>query len=180
MYMLDANRTYVGHIDYVRFTGTVSGVSGPYTNGLYLSINDTPAGGDTDGDGILDAYETNTGTWNGPTDTGTNPNNPDSDGDGMNDGNEVIAGTNPNIQSDCFTMDSVSNNASGFVVEWFARTGRVYGVHYLDGSLATNSFSPLSGWTNITVTTDGWTTIVDTTADGAAFRFYRLNVRQTP
>ncbi|HEY8241020.1 MAG TPA: beta-galactosidase, partial [Kiritimatiellia bacterium] len=63
---------YIAHFDNINFTGTLTSVGN--TNGLYLSINDSVSGADTDGDGILDIYETNTGTWNGPTDTGTDPN----------------------------------------------------------------------------------------------------------
>ena len=42
-----------------------------------------PTDADTDGDGLDDGVETNTGTHNGPTDTGTDPLNSDSDGDGL-------------------------------------------------------------------------------------------------
>ncbi|MED5585082.1 MAG: hypothetical protein VYB61_01890, partial [Verrucomicrobiota bacterium] len=52
-------------------------------------------GPDTDGDGLPDAVETNTGTFASENDTGTDPKNPDSDGDGFNDGVEVAAGSNP-------------------------------------------------------------------------------------
>ena len=60
---------------------------------------------DIDNDGILDIHETNTGVYNSPTDTGTDPNNPDTDGDGLLDGVETNTGiyispsdtgTNPN------------------------------------------------------------------------------------
>lgn len=44
---------------------------------------------DSDGDGIVDCYETNTGVYVSPTDTGTDPANPDTDGDGLSDGDEV-------------------------------------------------------------------------------------------
>mgnify|MGYP001814011962 CR=1 FL=1 len=44
---------------------------------------------DADGDGLPDHVETNTGTYNGPSDTGTDPNVPDTDGDGLDDGAEV-------------------------------------------------------------------------------------------
>ena len=51
----------------------------------------TPPPIDTDGDGLADDVENN---------TGTNPNNPDTDGDGLNDGDEVnIYGSSP-IDSD--------------------------------------------------------------------------------
>jgi len=52
---------------------------------------------DDDGDGIVDFYETATGTFVSPTNTGTDPLDPDTDGDGRNDGDEVAAGTDPNI-----------------------------------------------------------------------------------
>jgi hypothetical protein len=44
---------------------------------------------DSDGDGLADCYETNTGVYVSPTDTGTDPSNPDTDGDGLLDGEEV-------------------------------------------------------------------------------------------
>ncbi len=181
VWMLEVNTQYVGHIDNVQFTGTVSGATGPFTNGLYLSISDSSTQTDTDGDGIPDIYETNTGIYNGPTDTGTNPNNPDTDGDGLNDGDEVIAGTNPNSASSVFTLDQLlSSGSSGMQIEWFARTGKVYSIHYLDGSLVTNSFNPLGAWTNIVVASEGVTNVTDTTASGTTNRFYRIAVRRAP
>jgi len=44
---------------------------------------------DSDGDGLLDGVETNTGVFVDETDTGIDPNNPDTDGDGLWDGTEV-------------------------------------------------------------------------------------------
>ena len=41
---------------------------------------------DDDGDGVEDVNETGTWTYNGPTDTGTDPLNPDTDFDGICDG----------------------------------------------------------------------------------------------
>ena len=51
---------------------------------------------DTDGDGLPDSVETNTGVYVSSTDTGTDPSNSDSDGDGYSDGEEVDAGDDPN------------------------------------------------------------------------------------
>ncbi|HVN39130.1 MAG TPA: thrombospondin type 3 repeat-containing protein [Myxococcota bacterium] len=51
---------------------------------------------DDDNDGILDIYETNTGIYVSPTDTGTNPLNADTDHDGIPDGVEIAHGWNPN------------------------------------------------------------------------------------
>ena len=52
---------------------------------------------DTDGDGLYDSVETDTGVYVSPTDTGTNPNVPDSSGDGFTDGEVVSAGYDPTI-----------------------------------------------------------------------------------
>jgi hypothetical protein len=55
---------------------------------------------DVDRDGILDRYETGTGIYVSPTDTGTSPSNADSDGDGIKDGTELTQyGTNPNLKA---------------------------------------------------------------------------------
>jgi predicted outer membrane repeat protein len=51
---------------------------------------------DTDGDGLADWMETNTGTYLSPTNTGTNPALVDSDADNFSDGLEVKRGTDPN------------------------------------------------------------------------------------
>lgn len=53
---------------------------------------------DQDHDGLADIYETGTGIYVSPTDSGTNPSTPDTDGDGLTDGIEVYRyGTNPNL-----------------------------------------------------------------------------------
>ena len=52
---------------------------------------------DTDGDGLYDTVETNTGVYVSPSDTGTDPNNADTDSDGVSDGDEVSNGTDPNV-----------------------------------------------------------------------------------
>jgi len=57
-----------------------------------LTMGTDPMNPDTDGDGLLDGVETNTGIWVGPHDTGTDPLNPDSDGDGLLDGVETNTG----------------------------------------------------------------------------------------
>ena len=54
---------------------------------------------DSDGDGLTDGVETNTGNFVDKTNTGTDPNNSDSDGDGVGDGDELFNGTDPNKDS---------------------------------------------------------------------------------
>lgn len=51
---------------------------------------------DSDGDGLPDIYETGTGVFVNPYDTGTDPLNPDSDGDSLPDGWEVTYQLDPN------------------------------------------------------------------------------------
>ena len=50
---------------------------------------------DTDGDGILDIHEANTGIFVDASNTGTDPDNADTDGDGIDDGVEVAGGSDP-------------------------------------------------------------------------------------
>jgi uncharacterized delta-60 repeat protein len=53
---------------------------------------------DEDGDGVANQYETGTGMYVSPTDTGTSSTNPDSDRDGLTDGQEVYRiHSNPNV-----------------------------------------------------------------------------------
>jgi hypothetical protein len=53
-------------------------------------VNGTdPGNPDTDGDGLEDGVETDTGTFMDENDTGTDPLDPDTDDDGLSDGNEV-------------------------------------------------------------------------------------------
>jgi hypothetical protein len=68
-----------------------------FTNGGSVRLATSPsvsatgsACPDTDGDGICDSYETNTGIYVSPTNTGTNPALADTDGDGVSDGDEVF------------------------------------------------------------------------------------------
>ena len=51
---------------------------------------------DTDGDGLDDSVETNTGVYVSPTDAGTDPNNADTSGDGFTDAEAISASVDPN------------------------------------------------------------------------------------
>jgi hypothetical protein len=53
---------------------------------------------DDDGDTVADLHETNTGEFNGLTDTGTDPLLFDTDSDGWSDADEISLGTDPNDQ----------------------------------------------------------------------------------
>jgi hypothetical protein len=64
-------------------------------NGDEITRGTNPTEADTDGDGLEDGVETDTGVFVGPGDTGTDPLNPDTDGGGLADGEEVARGRNP-------------------------------------------------------------------------------------
>jgi hypothetical protein len=63
---------------------------------ILVSVSKFKWNKDTDGDGLPNTVETNTGVYIDETDTGTNPNDPDTDGDGLPDGWEVGSGLDPN------------------------------------------------------------------------------------
>ncbi|MEC7638620.1 MAG: LamG-like jellyroll fold domain-containing protein, partial [Verrucomicrobiota bacterium] len=58
----------------------------------YEETKTDPTKADTDGDGLSDGVETNTGTYVSATNTGTNPKKDDSDKDGLADGVETNTG----------------------------------------------------------------------------------------
>jgi len=62
---------------------------------------------DTDGDGLPDMVESNTGIYISPSDTGSDPNNPNTDGDRFKDGAEVRYGTDPNDSTDSPNLPNV-------------------------------------------------------------------------
>ncbi|MCB1133711.1 MAG: hypothetical protein KDN05_21510, partial [Verrucomicrobiae bacterium] len=72
------------------FTLTATAESGAVVRTAEFTILTSP---DTDNDGILDLFETNTGIYVSPTNTGTDPGLPDTDGDGYDDGVEDNAGS---------------------------------------------------------------------------------------
>ena len=70
------------------------------TNAQEFVRGTNPMLADTDGDGLKDGVETNTGIYVNAFNTGSNPLIADTDGDGLNDGREVNAlpaATNPNL-----------------------------------------------------------------------------------
>ncbi len=68
---------------------------------------------DSDNDGLFDNVETNTGIFIDANDTGTNPSESDTDDDGVNDGDEVFAGTDPNVSQRPCDVDSIPGPSVG-------------------------------------------------------------------
>lgn len=59
-------------------------------SGRFKSVNI-----DTDGDGVADLFETRTGVFASPENTGSDPEIWDTDGGGFGDGAELAAGSDP-------------------------------------------------------------------------------------
>jgi hypothetical protein len=81
-----SDRDFRGVIDEVRITGS------PRSASQLLFTADLL---DSDGDGLLNSVETNTGSFVDESDTGTDPFDADWDDDGLNDGAEVSLETDP-------------------------------------------------------------------------------------
>ena len=91
------------------------------THAQELALGTDPHVSDTDGDGLLDGEETNSGIDNGPSDPGTDPLNADTDSDGLSDGEEVAGGSDP--------LDPSSPGLPAYLITSVTETnGQVEGV----------------------------------------------------
>lgn len=108
-----------GDIYIIEFGGTLSRITDPDSPGM-----------DFDQDLLEDQYETDTGIFVSPSDTGSDPNDSDSDNDGVIDGTEVELGTDPNdpfdfpslpVSMKWLTFTIVAVIAAGL---WFVRRRR--------------------------------------------------------
>ena len=130
-------------------------------------------GVDHDGDGVETAYETGTGVYAGPDDTGTDPLAADSDSDRVPDGDELTAGTDPTDGESFLGMILPSaQDAAGFVISWKSVAGKSYRLER-SGDLA-GGFDFLVQ-SNIPATPI-LNTVTDATATGAGPFHYRAGV----
>jgi hypothetical protein len=127
---------------------------------------------DTDGDGLYDSVETNTGTYVSLTDTGTDPNNADSSGDGFNDGDVVSAGYDPNISYREF-LNSFGLVDPGLIVD--AQLGQLGLEQGNDGNFDMNFDLELS--TDLQTWTPHTSHTIEISVPDQSKTFMRLNVK---
>lgn len=72
---------------------------------------------DRDGDRLADSVETDTGEYQSPDDTGTDPSNPDSDNDGLLDGDEVL-GSSAGLNLPAMGVNPLKQNIL-LEIDWF-------------------------------------------------------------
>jgi autotransporter-associated beta strand protein len=117
--------------------------------------------GDRDGDGILDDYETNTGTFVSATNTGTDPDAPDTDNDGFSDGMELASGTDPLVANPELVWQTGA--APGGTGSWDATTA--------NWRIGTTATSWLPGKAAVFGGTAGTVTITGSAAPATALTF---------
>jgi hypothetical protein len=118
---------------------------------------------DTDGDGLADSVETNTGTFVDANNTGTDLNNPDTDGDGYDDGLEVEKGTDPTDPKSYPVTECLKGDVNGD-----------NDISAGDAVAAFNlSLLPSSSWTDTELCTADFNEDNDITAADAVAIFYK-------
>lgn len=120
--------------------------------------------GDSDGDGLMNAWEQSMGT-----DTLV----ADSDGDGLTDAEEVLAGTDPRDGSSVLTAGALQPVSAGaLVLQWPTVSGRTYFVEqWLDGDEA--------GYQPVAMVT-GNDTVREIVLPAAAADFAHIRIRVEP
>jgi subtilisin-like proprotein convertase family protein len=147
------------------FTVTLSAPTGGLTLGTPVTSTITIADGDSDGDGMLDDYESSVGL-----NAAVNDATLDLDGDGISNFNEFILGTPPNSGKSQYPITTA--NAGGNIgITFPTLTGRTYKVERSDTSAAP--------WTTVQqgiAGTGSNQTATDTGGAGQPRRFYRVTV----
>jgi hypothetical protein len=96
---------------------------GATTSRTLTIVIQNPAGADSDGDGIPDAWELEYFGGLGVATT-----NSDYDGDHFLDWQECMANTNPTNRNSFLGIQSATKAAPGMVIEWSSVTGKLYRV----------------------------------------------------
>ncbi|MDB4363625.1 hypothetical protein N9Z31_05680 [Pseudomonadales bacterium] len=144
---------------------------------LFLVLSFNAFAVDSDGDGLDDSVETNTGTFVSASDTGTNPNVVDSDNDGFSDGAEVAFGTDPNaITQSPFEQKLTASDGAG--LDYFGWSVSISGDTAVIGARGDDDNGSNSGSAYVYVRSNGvWSEQQKLTAsDGAADDYFGWSV----
>lgn len=137
------------------------------TTGYYRVTVSMLDGGDLDGDGMPDSWESQYGVTLATVDT---------DADGFDNLAEYIAGTNPTNKASRFEAQfdtQVVNGTNAFVVSWSAVTGRVYDVRW--APCLTNDYQTL--YTGLEYPQNSYTDLFHAAESQG---FYQVDVRLKP
>jgi len=155
---MSTNTTYMWQVTARNAAGSIAGPVWTFTTG------GASACVDTDGDRLCDSYETNTGVYVGPTNTGTSPILADTDGDGINDGDEVLGtvaglnlpamGLNPLKKNILLEYDWVADNEDPGTCGPHSHQPSIAMINRVASAFAAASVSNPDGTTGITVIQD--------------------------
>jgi len=119
---------------------------------------------DADADRLCDSFETGTGIYVSPTNTGTSPLLADTDGDGLRDGDEVLGttgglnlpalGSNPNKKNILLEYDWVDDNEDPTQCAVHSHRPTVAALNRLAAAFAASPVSNPDGTTGITLIQD--------------------------
>jgi len=122
---------------------------------------------DSDGDGILDTNELQ---------TGTSPANADSDADRMGDGDELLAGTDPLSPESVLQLyePAVVGDTDSVVLRWSSVVGKTYCLERYTGIVTGSQPTAFQG----IAATPPMNTVTDSTVRGSGPWFYRVRLEQ--